>query len=909
MGIPATDLTNCEDEPIRVPGAIQPHGALVAVAACDGVVSHASANLSEFFGIAATEAIGRRLADLIPKPDSERVAKGMARLEDGSGTVLFTVRLNGRPCEAIAHRAGDRIIVEFEPTMDSEEGASADLARATRDAVSELRKAPSLDRMYDVCADRVREISGFDRVMVYRFDADWNGQVVAEARRHDLEPFLGLHYPASDIPAQARELYVRNWLRFIADRDYTRQPIVPECGPASPAPLDLSQAVLRSVSPIHLQYLRNMGVGASMSISLLKDDQLWGLVACHHYSPRFVPYDVRAACELLGQILSMQLASREEQEQARYGARMQSVRAALATRLRQIEDVGLALTEVEPSLLEFMEATGAAVVIGGDVVRIGLTPNPEDLLEIADRIAARGPADVFATERLGAELNLDAVGAVAAGLLSVPIAGEGRDRLMWFRPEEVREVDWAGDPSKSVQKGDGAARLSPRGSFTLWKQVVRGRSRPWHPAEVGAALDLRKDLAEILAGRAGELAHQNRAKEEMLASERAARGEAERLSRMKDEFVATLSHELRTPLAAILGWTHIIRRGADESTLKSACEVIERNARAQVTMIDDLLDVSRITSGKLRMDMQPTDVAAAVVAAVDSIAPTAQVKGVKLEGVVNAEDDAYVTGDPTRLQQIFWNLLSNAVKFTPRGGRVQIVLERVNSHVEIVVSDSGQGIEPAFLPHVFDRFRQQDADANRQHGGLGLGLSIVRHLVELHGGSIYARSEGEGTGAEFVVSLPLRAVASRGRRRNLPEVDETEAIEETSLDLGGARILVLDDEQDARDLVWRLLEDRGAVVTAAGSAEEALEHYRGGGFDAIISDVGMPTVDGHEFIRRIRALETSTGLPRRPAVALTAYARPEDRRRALMAGYQAHVAKPVEPGEIIAVIASLVGKT
>jgi signal transduction histidine kinase len=485
---------------------------------------------------------------------------------------------------------------------------------------------------------------------------------------------------------------------------------------------------------------------------------------------------------------------------------------------------------------------------------------------------------------------------------------------MWFRPEQVREVDWAGDPSKSVEKGELGMRLSPRGSFSLWKEVVRGRSQPWTPAEVAAASDLRRDLAAALLGRAADLARQNRAlilgdaeREQMLAGERAARSEAERLGRMKDEFLATLSHELRTPLNAIIGWTHILRVTDDPAMAKQAGEVIDRNARAQATMIEDLLDASRITSGKLRLEVQAVDLTAVVSAALETAEPAARAKGVRIERLLDSLLDIRVSGDPTRLQQVFWNLLSNAVKFTPKGGKVQVILERVNSHVEVTVTDTGQGIEPEFLPHLFDRFRQQDAATNRQHGGLGLGLSIVRHLVELHGGTIFARSGGPGRGSTFVVSLPVRPVAD-ARRAGVHPTRAAGPLDDHCDDLGGIRLLLVDDERDSIEMMRRILEECNAVVVAANSAEEALEAYRAGGFEVVVSDIGMPGLDGYEFIKRLRQMESAAGLSRCPAVALTAYARPEDRRRALLSGYQFHVSKPVEMAELTTVIASLANR-
>ncbi len=361
-------------------------------------------------------------------------------------------------------------------------------------------------------------------------------------------------------------------------------------------------------------------------------------------------------------------------------------------------------------------------------------------------------------------------------------------------------------------------------------------------------------------------------------------------------------------LNSIVGWARILRGASNVADVKEASEVIERNARVQVAMIEDLLDVSRIASGKMRLDMQPMRPTAAVGAALDTVAPMAQAKGVRVERLFDPLEDIEITGDPNRLQQVFWNLLSNAVKFTPKGGKVQVVVERVDSHVEVSISDTGRGISPAFLPHVFDRFRQQDAATNRNHGGLGLGLSIVRHLVEMHGGTIFARSGGDGLGSDFVVTLPLRAVTRARHRTGEHPTHAGGPIEEDPLDLGGVRILVVDDEDDAREMMRRILEDCGAVVSPAGSAGEALTSYRDGDFDVIVSDIGMPGTDGYELIRGIRQQEASSARKRCPAVALTAYARPEDRRRVLLAGFQIHVAKPVEPAEITAVIASLVSE-
>jgi PAS domain S-box-containing protein len=382
--------------------------------------------------------------------------------------------------------------------------------------------------------------------------------------------------------------------------------------------------------------------------------------------------------------------------------------------------------------------------------------------------------------------------------------------------------------------------------------------------------------------------------------------QAEESSRLKEEFLATISHELRTPLSAILGWAKMLRMGqlSPENSAK-ALDTIERNARAQAQLVDDLLDVSRIITGKLRMDVRPSDPNSFIDAAVEAVRPAAEAKNVRIQKVVDTAPIS-IPGDPVRLQQVVWNLLSNAIKFTPRGGRVQIYSQRVNSHLEIVVSDNGQGISPDFLPHVFDRFRQADQKTSRQHGGMGLGLAIVRHLVEMHGGTVRAASEGEGKGATFTVMLPIAPVYqvdSTGSRVHPAARDLLPANDITDR-LDGLRILVVDDEPDTRELLKQGLEYCGAKVRVAGSAPEALNELKIALPDILISDIGMPGADGYELIKEVRRLPVARG-GKIAAIALTAYTRIEDRLHALRAGYDMHVPKPVELAELVAVAASV----
>jgi PAS domain S-box-containing protein len=382
---------------------------------------------------------------------------------------------------------------------------------------------------------------------------------------------------------------------------------------------------------------------------------------------------------------------------------------------------------------------------------------------------------------------------------------------------------------------------------------------------------------------------------------------AEAQGRIKDEFLATLSHELRTPLQSVLGWLQILRspdRTTDE--LNEGLEVIDRNANNQARIIEDLLDMSRILSGKVRLDVQQVPLATALEAALETIKPGAQAKEIRIEKILDPLAQP-VAGDPNRLQQIFWNLLSNAVKFTPKGGKIQVLLERVNSHLEVSVADNGIGISPEFLPFVFERFRQADSSTTRNHGGLGLGLAIVKHLVELHGGSVRVKSPGASQGCTFTVLLPLAPVHDGREGRRHPSASASSSLVAAPPSLQNISVLVIDDEEDSLRLIAKMLRRSGADVHSSSSAKEAVDLIRTGSFDVLVSDIGMPNMDGYDLIKNVRSLppEEGGGIP---AIALTAYARMEDRIEAISKGFQMHLAKPAHGLELITCVKSLAEK-
>jgi PAS domain S-box-containing protein len=503
---------------------------------------------------------------------------------------------------------------------------------------------------------------------------------------------------------------------------------------------------------------------------------------------------------------------------------------------------------------------------------------------------------------------------------------KGAERIFGYSADEMigTSITRIIPPELQSQEAEIVARLS-RGErfdhFDTIRLTKDGRRlhvsltispiKDTHGNVVGASKIARditdRKLAEEALREAQKIAQEaSTAKQRLLESERAARSEIEKASHMKDEFLATLSHELRTPLNAVLGWANALRLGRPgPEELREGLEAIERNARAQAQMIDELLDMSRIISGKVRLDVQRLDLPAIVAASIDAVRASASTKGVRLQIVIDPLN-APVSGDPNRLQQVFWNLLNNAVKFTPKQGRVQVLLQRVDSHVEVSIIDTGEGISSDLLPYIFDRFKQADASTTRHHGGLGLGLAIVKQLVELHGGSVRAESAGLGKGATFIVSFPLLALHvppdERERQNSLSKLRDVPPL--PTISLKSITVLVVDDEPDARHLLKRLLESAGAAVHLARSAEDGMAQLLAKPVDVLICDIGMPDEDGYSLMRRIRALDDSQK-SEVAAVALTAYARLVDRTAAIRAGFQNHLPKPVEPAELLAVVHSL----
>lgn len=725
------DLSNCDSEPIHIPGSIQPHGALLTALEPEFVVVQASVNTGVILGIDHADVIGATLADLIEAPTPDELGRSIGPPSYHPQNSL-AVTIRGRPFDAILHRSGGLLVLELEPALVGDVPGPRELYAQIHDGLARLEQAPRLADMWPALTTIVRDISGFDRVMVYRFDErDGSGEVIAEDAGPDMPPYLGLHYPASDVPAQARRLYVQNRLRLICDAAYESAPIVPADNPLTGQPLDLSAAVLRSVSPIHRRYLENMGVRASMSMSLVKDERLWGMIACHHRAPRFVPYLTRVVCGFLGDVASWSLRPRLDSEESDCRLRAGAVLAQLVEAMSARPDLLAALVEGEPSALDLVDARGFAVAHGGRLATLGETPSREQLGRLIAWLDEHARGDMYATDALPAAYP-PAAGFkdVASGVLAIAVANANAAYLLWFRPEVVREVSWAGDPRK--RPAQLAEQLTPRKSFALWKETVRERAWPWAAWELCAATELRAATAKVMLQKTAESLNV----------------ELRRAVASRDDFLSMASHELKTPTTTLRLHLELLRRMVTRGELGSE-QVLARVDRAEQqverieVLIGHLLDVSRIAAGRLELERTRFDLAELAREVVERFADA----GPTLR--LDALGDLRGTWDRFRIDQVLTNLLVNALKYG-QGKPVDVVLRGDPERVHVAVRDRGIGIAPEALPRLFDRFERA---APAKFAGLGLGLWIARQIVERHGGRISAHSE-PGEGSTFAFELP-----------------------------------------------------------------------------------------------------------------------------------------------------------
>lgn len=695
------DLTTCDREPIHIPGAIQPFGALLAIDA-EGRLVRASANAASLLG--AVPAIGQPLPDAYREPFEPWIA---ARKRGETGELdPIELTLSDRIFDVIGHQSAPWLVVEFEP-RDPKEPAHTAFALKAQRALERVQRQRTLTGLLDVATEELWRLTGFDRVMAYQFRHDDSGHVVAERRRADLETFLGLRYPATDIPVQARRLFTLNRLRFIPDLAYEPVLIVPSSGAEAPDPLDLSHSMLRSVSPIHVEYLQNMGVSASMSISLVVGNRLWGLFACHHYAgARLVPHAVRTACALIAQVVSVLVERIEVEQHTRALEAARTLRESLSWRARAAEDVVAALGET-PSFVDLIDASGGAILWEKRVLFLGRTPQVDIAGLLADWLRTSNE-ELVKTNELGAVAPLLAPRLDGtAGLLAVRFHREHDGWLIWFRAEEAEVVRWAGNPEKSYSEGPLGPRLNPRGSFREWRETVQGRAAPWRQHEIDVAAAFRLDIQEVALAKLSEL------------------------ERARDMMLAALGHDLRTPLSAIAMAASLLKGGESNST--NLGQRIARSSNRMRRLVDQMLDVSRIQSG-LGLGVKPVagDLAAIVRHAVEE----ARLGFPGSELIEAIPDTLHLAFDADRMGQVVSNLLSNARHHGQVGRPIRVELTAGADTATLVVINEGGPIPPATRARIFQPFKVESLEQQRNRTGLGLGLHIVHEIVKSHEGRI-----------------------------------------------------------------------------------------------------------------------------------------------------------------------------
>jgi chemotaxis family two-component system sensor kinase Cph1 len=752
--IAEVDLDNCAREPIHVPGRIQPHGVLLAVSRPGLVVEHASRNSRALLGMDASELIGKRLGEIPAFADPASLERRLLSPEpEGHNPIPISLDVGGARlgCDLIAHRVrqatvpeGSLLLLELEPSAAQAQGASdpsfSSVYRRITASIACIERAGDIASLCAAVAEEARALSGFDRVMVYQFDPDWNGKVVAESKVPELEPFLGLQYPASDIPAQARALYRTNWIRLIPDVGYAPVDIEPALRPsqqggAPGAPLDLSFSVLRSVSPMHLQYLKNMGVAASMSVSILRDGELWGLIAFHHRKPRYLPFELRQGLEFVGKFMSLRLVASEKLENREYRERLAGLQPLFREALKAESRFLDGLHRRGPGLLSLAHgATGAAIAYRGSITIVGEAPSEKDLKELVDWLRRRSQQKaVFATDRLPQIFApASRYKQVASGMLAITIPEPEAGYVMWFKPEVIQTVNWSGNPRKPVEPGAAGAVLGPRRSFELWQETVSDRALPWAREELEAVETLRRTLIEEDLER--QVTSALRSNEEL------------------DQFASIVSHDLKEPLRGISALAEFARKDAGPSLAPEAAghlaEISQLSESAR-RLITALFEYSRL--GKVELSFQETPVSQVLDEVLARMRPFLAENGAE---VTVARQLPSVFCDRVRIGEVFANLISNAVKYNASDHKqIEVGFEQGDhGPPRFFVSDNGIGVSNEDKERIFKIFERLHGPGD-YGGGTGTGLAIVRRIIERHAGRIWAESTpGEGTVFYFTLS-------------------------------------------------------------------------------------------------------------------------------------------------------------
>ncbi|NHC37526.1 sensor histidine kinase [Scytonema millei] len=731
-----------DEEPVQLINQIQPHGVIVVLEEPDLKILQVSTNTFSIFGIPPEELVLQTLADLLDPYQIERIKLGLAEENfDLLNPIKIWLRVKGDDYvvfDGIFHRNRDKLLIlELEPALTQENIPFLSFYHLARASINRLATTTKLQDFGQVIVQEVHKVTGFDRVMLYKFDNDGHGVVIAEEKLDDMEAYLGLHFPESDIPKPARKLFCSNWIRIIPNAHAKPVELFPLINPTNLRPLDLTHSTLRSASACHLKYLHNMEVGASLTISLIKEDKLWGLIACHHRSPKYVSYELRKACEFLGRMIFAEISAIEETDDYDYNLHITHVRSQLVEYMSQAENWIDGLVKQEPNLLELVDAQGAAIYFNSEWTAIGQVPKQEHLNVIVQWLKHQfRDEEVFYTDTLPLVFpEAEIYKHVASGLLAIPIAD--KSYIIWFRPEVIQTVNWGGNPHEAYEFGqeNDSVYLSPRKSFQLWKETVQGKSLPWKKVEIKAAIDLRKATIEVVLRQAEELSQ--------IAYD------LERSNAELKKFAYVASHDLQEPLNQVANYVQLLEMRYQEQLDEDAREFISyavSGVSLMQTLIDDVLAYSKVD--RQNVEFQPVDLEVALKRALSGL----QGKISETGATISYDPLPTVLADSTQMLQLFQNLIGNAIKFRrDKPPVIHIGVSPLEDAWLFSVKDNGIGIDPQFSDRIFVIF--QRLHTRDEYSGTGMGLAICKKVVECHRGDIWVASE-LGQGATFYFTIP-----------------------------------------------------------------------------------------------------------------------------------------------------------
>ncbi len=739
------DLTNCDREPIHIPNLIQPHGVLLAVSADDYQILQVSFNTDQMLGIEPQELLNKPLDELVGSEQLKAIQLCLSEGFEHINPLPIKLTRQGETItfDGIIHRNREIIIVELEPKKLSQKIDFFNFYKLVKNPINKIQSTRTLEELCQAIAQEVKKLTEFDRIMVYRFDEEGTGTVIAEVANSELEPFLGLRYPATDIPKQAKYLYSLNFLRLIPDATYEPVELTPQLNPLTNQPLDLSMSVLRSVSPLHTEYLANMGVSASMSISLLKNKQLWGLIACHHNTPKQLPYEIRTVCEFIGQIVSFELVAKEDNQDLDYKMKLKSMQSQFVEAISQAAELETGLTQNPPHLLDLVAAAGVALSFGENVTLIGNTPDEEFIKAMLTWLETQFNQEIVYETNYLAQVYPPAeeYKQVASGLLALLISRVQKTFILWFRPEVIQTVNWGGNPHKPMEIiEDEVMRISPRKSFAKWQETVGLKSLPWKACEVEAAIELRSSIVSVVLRKADQLTQINQ--------------ELTRSNAELDAFAYIASHDLKEPLRGIYNYSSFLLE--DYSNILDADGVDKLNTLMRLTdrmedLINSLLHYSRL--GRAQLQLRSVNLNDLVAGVLDVIKVSARDTQVKFN-IPRPLPTVYC--DRTQINELFTNLISNGIKYNQNTEKIIeigyldpdnpiVVAKRLrypdNNQVKTVfyVRDNGIGIREKHLEAIFRIFKRLHSQ-KKYGGGTGAGLTIAKKIVERHGGEIWVES-------------------------------------------------------------------------------------------------------------------------------------------------------------------------